>query len=170
MLLSFLSASCKVWIVGDSYVRRGERRARETMGTNLGASAHVQWFGKGGMCWDDLLPPFRQCLEGRTAPEVLVIHCGGNDLGHFKSVLLLKATKRDLHDLHQQFPEMKILLSSINQRLHWRYGPPAKMDKARKFINSVMATFILPVNGRTLHHPQIVFDHPQIYLRDKVIF
>ncbi|XP_035477470.2 uncharacterized protein LOC118292840 [Scophthalmus maximus] len=159
-------ASCKVWIVGDSYVRRGERRARET---NLGMSARVQWFGKGAQCWNDLLPHFRQCLEGRTAPEVLVIHCGGNDLGHFKSVLLLKAMKRDQHDLHQQFPEMKILLSSsIRGSVGGRHRLPAKMDKARKFIDSVMATFILSVNGRTLHHPQIVFDHPQLFLRDKV--
>lgn len=165
---SLLSAGCRVWIVGDSYVRRGEQRALESMGTNLGVSAHVQWFGKGGMCWHDLLPFFHQCLKRRTAPDVLVIHCGGNDLGRVKSVLLLDAMKANLHDLHKQFPKMKIILSSINQRRHWRYAPPGKMEKVRKFVNSVMATFMLCVNGSIVHHPNILFDKLGLYLRDNV--
>lgn len=142
MVFCFPSTACKVWILGDSYIRRGEQRARNTIGTNLGVSAHVQWFGKGGMCWDGLLQLFNKCLRGRNAPEVLVIHCGGNDLGRVKSVQLLKQMKEDLHYLHQRFPGMKILLSSINQRCHWRYASPGKMDKARKFVNNVMATFV----------------------------
>jgi lysophospholipase L1-like esterase len=168
MVFSFLSAACKVWIVGDSYIRRGEERAKETIGTNLGVSAHIQWFGKGGMRWDDLLPFFHTCLKRRMAPDVLVIHCGGNDLGCVKSVLLLKAMKRDLHDLHQQFPQMKIMLSSINQRRQWRHAPPEKMDKVRKFVNNVMATFVSCVNGRTVPHPYIRFDKPELFLSDNV--
>jgi lysophospholipase L1-like esterase len=168
MVFSFLSAACKVWIVGDSYIRRGEERAKETIGTNLGVSAHIQWFGKGGMRWDDLLPFFHTCLKRRMAPDVLVIHCGGNDLGCVKSVLLLKAMKRDLHDLHQQFPQMKIMLSSINQRRQWRDAPPEKMDKVRKFVNNVMATFVSCVNGRTVPHPYIRFDKPELFLSDNV--
>lgn len=158
----------KVWIVGDSYVCRGEKQARKTIGTNLGVPAHVEWFGRGGMCWGDLVPFFHQCLKGRTPPDVLVIHCGGNDLGKVKSVLLLRAMKGDLHDLHQQFPHMKILFSSINQRRHWRHAPPAKIEKARKFVNSVMAAFVLSVNGRIVHHPQIVFVNPALFLTDDV--
>lgn len=63
MLLSCLSTVNKVWILGDSYVRRSEDHARETMGTNLGVRAHIQWFGRGGMCWDSLLHVFHQCLK-----------------------------------------------------------------------------------------------------------
>ncbi|CAM4569903.1 unnamed protein product [Leuciscus chuanchicus] len=80
----------RVWIMGDSYIRRGEQHARMTIGTNLGVPAQVQWFGRGGLCWEDLLPFFQRSLKGRSAPDVLVVHCGGNDLGHVKSVLLLK--------------------------------------------------------------------------------
>lgn len=120
------------------------------------------------MCWSDLLAFFQQCLKGRTAPDVLVIYCGGNDLGHVKSVLLLKAMKRDLSDLHRQFPQMKIMLSSINQRCHWRYAPVGKVDKVRKFVNNVKAKFVLCVNGSIVHHPQIVFDKPELYLNDEV--
>ena len=168
MALSCLSTAKKVWILGDSYVKRSKIRARETLGTNLGVHAHIQWFGRGGMRWDSILHVFHDCLEGRTAPDMLLIHCGGNDLGLVKSVLLVKAMKKDLHYLHQQFPQMKIILSSINQRRQWRYGPPGKIDKARKFVNSVMDTFILDCNGRTVPHPDIVFDKPGLFLRDNV--
>ena len=168
MLLSCLSTVNKDWILGDSYVRHSEDHARETMGTNLGVCAHIQWFGRGSMFWDSLLHVFHQCLKGRTSPDELLIHCGGNDLGRVKSVLLIKAMKKDLHYLHQQFPRIKIILSSINQRRQWRYGPPGKMDKARKFVNSVMDTFILGCDGRTVHHPDIVVDKPGLFLRDNV--
>ncbi|KAJ8334232.1 hypothetical protein SKAU_G00398710 [Synaphobranchus kaupii] len=85
-----------VWIVGDSYIRRGEERARETMGTSLGLDARVQWFGWGGLRWERLLPFIHQSLRGRAAPDVLLIHCGGNDLGNTKSLRLVADMKRDL--------------------------------------------------------------------------
>jgi len=114
------------------------------------------------------MPFFQQCLKGRTAPNVLVIHCGGNDLGSVKSVLLLKAMKRDLRDLNGQFPQMKILLSSINQRRHWRHAPPGKVDKVRKFVNNVMAKFVLGVNGGFVRHPHIQFEERELFLSDEV--
>lgn len=168
VVLSFLSGLRTIWIVGDSYVRRGQRQAKETMGTNLGVSAHIQWFGRGGLCWDGLLPWFKQCMKGRTALDVLVIHCGGNDLGRVKSTELLKVMKKDLLTLYKQFPQMRILFSAINQRCHWRHAPPEKVDKARKFVNHVMASFVLAVNGRTVHHPHIVHDKPELFLNDNV--
>lgn len=154
--------------MGDSYIQRSKDRARETIGTNLGVCAHIKWFGRGGMCWNSLLHVFHQCLEGRAAPDVLLIHCGGNDLGRLKSVLLVKAMKKDLHYLHKNFPQMKIMFSIINQRCHWKYGPHGKMEKARKFVNSVMDTFVLACNGITVHHSDILFDKPGLFLRDKV--
>lgn len=107
-------------------------------------------------------------VPGRTAPDVLVIHCGGNDLGHVKSVLLVKPMKKDLQYLHKNVPLMKIMFSLINQRCHWRYGPPGKMEKARKFVNSVMDTFVLARNGITVHHSSMVFDKPGLFLRENV--
>ncbi|XP_034552564.1 uncharacterized protein LOC117822051 isoform X2 [Notolabrus celidotus] len=155
--------ACTVWIVGDSYVQRGFKHARETLGTNLGLSARIQWIGRGGMCWDGMLPIFRQFLRGREAPDVLVIHCGGNDLGCVKSVLLLKAMKRDLDELHRQFPQMNIMLSSINQRLHWRHSSAVKIEKVRRFVNRAMASYV-----RTISHPHIVYNKPELYLLDNV--
>ncbi|KAF4075302.1 hypothetical protein AMELA_G00232980 [Ameiurus melas] len=158
----------RVWIVGDSYVRRSEARARETMGANLGVASQVEWFCRGGMCWGELLYFFKQCLEGRTAPDVLVIHCGGNDLGRVERVLLLRTMKRDLFELHRQFPQMKILFSSINQRRQWQHGLPGKVEKVRTFVNNEMATFVSYINGSFVPHPHILFNKPELYLRDGV--
>ncbi|KAJ8348248.1 hypothetical protein SKAU_G00268370 [Synaphobranchus kaupii] len=132
-----------VWIVGDSYIRRGEERARETMGTSLGLDARVQWFGWGGLRWERLLPFIHQSLRGRAAPDVLLIHCGGNDLGNTKSLRLVADMKRDLQDLHRRFPGTKILLSAISQRRRWRTANPGKIDKTRKWPWHPMA-FLAP--------------------------
>ncbi len=72
----------KVWITCDRYVWRGAERAAETMRSNLGVDGiFVHWFGWGGLRWKNFLPFFYQPPRGRAAPDVLLIHCGGNDLG-----------------------------------------------------------------------------------------
>ncbi|XDV25698.1 hypothetical protein PO909_029571, partial [Leuciscus waleckii] len=131
-----------IYIIGDSYICRGEKHARETIGTNLGLNAQVRWFGWGGMVWRNLLSFLHQCLRGRVVPEVLMIHCGGNDLGAVKSVKLVAGIKQDLQDLHRQFPQMKIIFSAITQRCRWRSSHHKKIDKARRYVNSVMSSFV----------------------------
>ncbi|KAJ8332021.1 hypothetical protein SKAU_G00429980 [Synaphobranchus kaupii] len=106
------------------------------MGTSLGLDARVQWFGWGGLRWERLLPFIHQSLRGRAAPDVLLIHCGGNDLGNTKSLRLVADMKRDLQDLHRRFPGTKILLSAISQRRRWRTANPGKIDKTRKWHNT----------------------------------
>ncbi|KAJ8353657.1 hypothetical protein SKAU_G00212240 [Synaphobranchus kaupii] len=113
------------------------------MGTSLGLDARVQWFGWGGLRWERLLPFIHQSLRGRAAPDVLLIHCGGNDLGNTKSLRLVTDMKRDLQDLHRRFPGTKILLSAISQRRWWRTANPGKIDKTRKWPWHPMA-FLAP--------------------------
>ncbi|KAL3042228.1 hypothetical protein OYC64_020217 [Pagothenia borchgrevinki] len=127
---AILGQGPNVWIIGSSYVRREEERARHSMGSNLGLNCHVWWFGKGGLRWRNLLPFFYQSLRGRTVPDVLLIHCGGNDLGNIKGVERVIAMKQDLLSLSDNFSEMKIILSSINERCHWRKANPGKLNKA----------------------------------------
>lgn len=154
-----------VWIVGDSYIRRSEYHVRDTVGTNLGLHADIKWFGRGGLTWTSVLPILQQRIQSSTAPDILVIHCGGNDLGRTKSLQLVKSMKKDLHYLKKQFPEMKIIWSSINQRCHWRYGHPAKIEKARKFVNREMSHFC---KNDIVHHPQILFNKPELFLKDNI--
>ncbi|KAF1371903.1 hypothetical protein PFLUV_G00274280 [Perca fluviatilis] len=75
------------------------------------------WLG-GGLRWHGLLPFFNRSLRGRAAPDILLIHCGGNNLGCRKSIDLIAAMKQDLQHLNQRFPQMIIVLSDITQRLY----------------------------------------------------
>ena len=161
----------KVWIIGDSYVRRGERRALETVGNCLGLDGipYIHWFGWGGLRWIQLIPFLTQALQGRAAPDVLLVHCGGNDLGDISSAKLVAAMKEDLHQLHLHHPRMKIVFSAITQRCRWKAGAhPGKIDKGRRFVNSVMATFVTGLSGSFIDHPHIKFDTPGLFLDDKV--
>ncbi|KAL2096970.1 hypothetical protein ACEWY4_006177 [Coilia grayii] len=139
--------------MGDSYIRCGKDRAWKTVRANLGLDADIQWFGLGGLRWQGLLPFFTRSLRGRAAPDVLLIHCGGNDLGCMKSVHLVAAMKQDLHHLRWHFQRMKIILSLITERRRWTWGNPGKIDKMRRFVNSVMSAFVLTVKGGFVHHP-----------------
>lgn len=91
-------------------------------------------------------------------------------LGNVKSIRLVAAIKQDLRDLHQQFPQMEIIFSVITQRCQWRRVNPKKVDKARRFVNNVMTTFILSVCGCIVHHPQIKHRNPDQFLHDEVHF
>lgn len=161
-----------MWIIGDSYVRRGAQRAAQTIGSNLSLpGVRVCWFGWGGLRWKGLLPFFSHSLRGRAAPDVLIIHCGGNDLGEVSGVQLVNAMKDDLDQLKLRHPGMKIMFSAVTQRCRWKAGAnPAKLDKSRKFINSVMATFVRSLNGAMIEHPHIRHDSPGLFLKDGVHF
>ncbi|XDV25432.1 hypothetical protein PO909_029352 [Leuciscus waleckii] len=133
-------------------------------------NAQVRWFGWGGRVWRNLLSFFHQCLSGRAVPDVLLVHCGSNDLGTIKSVKLVAGIKQDLQDLNRQFPQMKIIFSAITQRCWWRSSQPKKIDKARRFVNSVMSSFVCTLGGKIVHHPQIKHRDPGQFLHDGVHF
>lgn len=158
----------KIWIMGDRYIRRAAERARVTMGSNLGLNAKVSWFGHGGMRWKSFMPAFQQTLQGRVVPDVLVIHCGGNDLGSVMSLGLVSAMKQDLQALHEKFPQMTIVFSAIIQRRQWRSANPAKINKARKWLNSTMTSFVSNLGGFIVHHRDITYDNPDVFLNDGV--
>ena len=42
------------------------------------------------------------------------------------------------------------------------------MDKARRFVNNVMATYVHCLSGSFVHHPHIKFDTPGLFLHDRV--
>ena len=114
-------------------------------------------------------PFFYQALQGRAVPDVLLIHCGGNDLGGDLSSFKLVAVMKDLDRLHLQHPQMKIMFSAITQRCRWKTGAnPGKIDKGRRFVNSVMASYLPCVRGTFVNHHHIKFDTPGLFLPDKV--
>ncbi len=81
-------------------------------------------------------PFFSLSLQGKATPDVLIIHCGGNDMGDITSIILVIMMKGDLHQLHVKHPGMKIVFSSLTQRCKWKAGGnPSNIEKARKLVN-----------------------------------
>ena len=157
--------------MGSSYIRRGRERAKQTMGTNLGLDAQVRWYGRDGLRWSQFLPYFHQSLQrGRTPPDVLLIHCGSNDMGKVKSLDLATMMKRDLQRLQLEYPRMTLVFSQLTPRLQWCSANPEAINKARKWVNYQISTSVNDLGGSVVAHPHIKFDCPGLFVRDGVRF
>uniref|UniRef100_A0A8W8P187 Tyr recombinase domain-containing protein n=1 Tax=Magallana gigas TaxID=29159 RepID=A0A8W8P187_MAGGI len=77
--------------------------------------------GNGGMKSHQLIRKVRTLLKYEEAPSMLVIHCGGNDIGQILKFVELRATiKRILDKLVVLLPNTILVWSQILPRLHWR--------------------------------------------------
>lgn len=152
-------------IVGHSFVKWAERRAEASWEPNLGLqSTRVQWLGKGGMRWSQLLPAV---LSSGLRPDVLVIHAGGNDLGLLRSLDLLSSMKEDVSAL-QKITNATVIFSGITERCVWRWGEGPKMNKARKFINSAMAHYMADTGGVFIDNKEITQKRSELFRWDGV--
>lgn len=129
-----------VWIIGDSLVRGAQKAALSRPGANLGLgdSVNVLWESISGMKINDLNDTVNYLLTFNPPPEVLIIHCGGNDLGSDLTTLDLTWTvKNMLTDWLGMMPNTKFIWSQILPRMSWRYIPDYVIaNKMRSRINS----------------------------------
>ncbi|XP_073689319.1 uncharacterized protein [Garra rufa] len=64
---------------------------------------------RGGLRWNGLLPFFYNSLRGRATPDVLVIHCGVNNIEEVSSVQLVNVLKKeDMHLLELNLPASRV--------------------------------------------------------------
>ncbi|KAL2102478.1 hypothetical protein ACEWY4_001646 [Coilia grayii] len=110
----------------------------QTLGLNLCMQAQIEWLGVGGMRWYSVLPGILSWIfSKRFPPDVVLIYCGGNNLGKRKSVELVTAMKDDMTYLHWRFPKLRIVYSAITQRRRWgsrqRAFPLKGIDRASKW-------------------------------------
>ncbi|KAK7889138.1 hypothetical protein WMY93_024698 [Mugilogobius chulae] len=156
-----------VWIIGDGHVRNAAQRAAVTKGCHLSLpNTVIRWFGRASLRWEGLVPFFNESLRGRAVPDILLINCGGNDLGVLKSVKMVNVMREDLLQLHQLHPRMKIIFSALPQRRQYS----GKLEKARKFVNSVMRTLMEQVQGAAVDHPNIRYDNQELFMKDGAHF
>ncbi|KAK9542721.1 hypothetical protein VZT92_000559 [Zoarces viviparus] len=160
----------KIWIIGSSYVRRGEEGAYQNFGENFGLNAKVEWFGKGGRRWSGVLPSFYAELKTQSPPDILVIHAGGNDLGLSPAKELASRITKDLIQLHAKFPQMKIAYSCINERQAWRYGQPGKVNFDRKIVNNSIRKAVSNCDIEVIEHPHLRYNNWKIFAADGVHF
>ncbi|XP_029460815.1 uncharacterized protein LOC115093300 [Rhinatrema bivittatum] len=120
------------WILGHSYIHRAQRRAlKRPYGENLELNKkgwNLAWFSKRGMTWEELLPFLYERIDMWGAPDMLLIHLGGNDVGYKTCRELLTCMKKDISQLWIRWPKMRIGWSDIIIRLRnreeliWRIG------------------------------------------------
>ncbi|XP_056378996.1 translation initiation factor IF-2-like [Hyla sarda] len=154
------AAPCLIWILGHSYVVRGAARAAvRPDGRQLGFSrekAQVRWLGQGGLLWGGVLPFLQKYVDLDRAPDVLVLHVGGNDLGGRTARSLMRDIKLDLLRIWSSFPGIFIIWSDIVARLKWRRARSvASLNRARAKVNRVVSRFVARNGGLAVRHREL---------------
>ncbi|XP_063295456.1 uncharacterized protein LOC134582747 [Pelobates fuscus] len=136
------------WIVGYSFVFWAAARAQgQQLGFHRDQLA-VQWFGYRGFCWGEVCGMVFRMVAGGHRPDLLVLHAGGNDLGLTPQRRLVKWMKQDLNSLRDLLPGVMLVWSEIVPRRRWRHArDPEAIDRCRKKVNSLMASFVRKLGG-----------------------
>lgn len=161
-----------ILICGHSIVYWSHKRAgSSSFGTQLGIGdfVSVEWLGKRGMRWSQLLPLFDNLLSAGAQPQVVVVHLGENDLGNRSAVSLLSEILHDFRILREWIPGIKLVWSTMLPRRVWRgvYNP-VRVDKARRWLNNVIGRSVLTGGGTVIPHHGIRFLLPQLFRPDGV--
>ena len=152
IILIELSASQQhlksVRVLGSSIVKHAFCEARRTYdGCNLGLKRNnfrVLWQGKSGMKWGEIIPRISLLLQFEEPPEILVIHCGGNNIGQVQLHQLRLDIKASLFKIKTMLPNTKLIWSQILPRFKWRYSKDSKaMNIAAERINNFAAWLII---------------------------
>ncbi|TFK02399.1 ribonuclease P/MRP protein subunit POP5 [Platysternon megacephalum] len=98
-------------------------------------------------------------VRARQRPrDIIVVHLGGNDLGMLKGVKLMLSARRDLGLILELFPGINMIWSDMLQCMVWRGDvSPLRVDKARRYVNRVVAKFLGTIGGTVISHPGIVY-------------
>ena len=148
----------RVWVVGSSIVKHAFVKARTSYdGVNMGlqrCNATVWWQGQGGMRWNQLERKLTYLLTFEDPPDYLVLHCGGNDIGHVKSIKLRKQMEQTMKNIRNKFPKTCIIWSQILPRFEWRSKiASCHLNKIRIRINRATAKAALRSGGAYIRYP-----------------
>lgn len=162
-----------IWIVGSSIIKQAFTVARRSYdGANLGLKRHnyrVWWQGKGGMVLEELLPRMSFLLKIETAPDILVIHCGGNNIGKSKLHTLRRKIREALLTIHEMLPSTHMVWSQILPRSEWKYSRNCKaLNHAATRVNNFAANLCVQLGGSYLKYPEISWDTPEMFAVDGV--
>ncbi|XP_045196572.1 uncharacterized protein LOC123551591 [Mercenaria mercenaria] len=97
------SGASEVLVIGSSIIRDAFYYARENQGCNLGLDVNIIWDFRPGMKVQHLAKGIQQLsLKYQKYTDLLIIHCGGNDIGQTplnEAELLAIRTLNDIHQL-----------------------------------------------------------------------
>ncbi|PIO14683.1 hypothetical protein AB205_0195370 [Aquarana catesbeiana] len=152
-----------VWILGHSFVFWGAKRADvRPNGRQLGIprqEARVRWIGLSGMLWNRVRSEVPKFARWDRAPDVLVLHVVGNDMGVRSMRDLIRDIKCDVLRLQAAFPGMVIVWSDMVGRRSWHWAlSDKKVDRARVKVNKEVSRFVMRNGGVTIRHRELEVD------------
>ena len=173
----FIHTGCiqRVWIMGDSIIRRAKNRADITGTAELGTtSTEILWLGQGGALLRDFPHRLQSLLQTYAPPSRLIIHLGSNDIGRFEARLGREAVKSCFAALRLALPCCHIAWSSILPRMVYRGWLKADssqkaLDGVRKSLNSFARRCMSKLENTSLIlHSDIEASQSHLFLRDGV--
>lgn len=153
-----------MWIVGSSLIKNAFVTARSRpRGANLGLQDSLQtrlwWHGKSGLVTEKIRKEIDIMSRYEGPPDIIIIHIGGNDIGHVRLGYLQLFIKRLFEWLWDQFPGSLMVWSQILPRITWRYSVNLEaMERVRRRINSTVAKYVIVRGGGYIHYPDIKSD------------
>ena len=140
-----------MWLIGSSIIKRAFLETRDLdKGSSLGLDVELWWQGYGGLKLATCTSKLVTLLKIREPPKFMLLHVGGNDIGH-KPVKELRDTALDLFAfLDRDFPDTILIWSQILPR-NWGQDSK-KLGKAAKRLNTCIVKQVKQRNGFYIHH------------------
>ncbi|XP_071987819.1 uncharacterized protein [Engystomops pustulosus] len=160
-----------VWMIGDSFIQCAEQAARTRPGgSSLGfQNADIFWNGVRGLKWLQVMPAVVAASRATSAPTVVVIHAGGNDICKTKLGDLLTLICTDLDRFCSFFCEVVLVWSEVVPRTVW---PGARkmsaVEKSRRLLNTRVSRYIRSLGGMSIRNRQLEGDNRALLLSDGV--
>ena len=153
----------KVWLVGSSILKHAQLEAFLRPGglhLNLKRlNISLWWQGYSGLKLSQVEQKLKTLAKVGPAPNVILIHCGGNDLGETSIRKLRLVCMKLFQFIQTNFPHSKVIWSCILPRIQWRYSQNSRaMESQRKRLNSCASRLALRYDGAIIRHPDIKRD------------
>uniref|UniRef100_K1PR21 SGNH hydrolase-type esterase domain-containing protein n=1 Tax=Magallana gigas TaxID=29159 RepID=K1PR21_MAGGI len=170
------ASTWQVWCVGSSIIKHAFLAAMLRTGEiNLGLERlgiKIWWQGYAGLKFTDLKKKVMYLTRLEEAPDFLVIHCRGNDLGDpdWPLAELIEHMSKSITSLDELLPKTKLVWSQILPRKSYRYSSDLEaMKRNRKRFNRATACQIQELRGgRYIKHPDIMRNINQFLGNDNV--
>ncbi|XP_078530633.1 uncharacterized protein LOC144817736 isoform X4 [Lissotriton helveticus] len=162
-----------IWIVGHSFIKLAQVQAcHRYVGAMFGFNDrlfNIVWKGKEGMRWKELLPCLNKWMVQGRCPDVLLIHLGENDLCEEKGVVLMRAMKKDLVRLKEQWAACHVLWTELVPRRVWTGAlNPKAIDRARRKVNLEISRFCRHLGFGRVMHKELRFEAVEFFRDDGV--
>ena len=122
-----------------------------------------------GMKWADILCTLKGMLHSYGYPSAILLHCGGNDIGHVPlGKLMYEIRSTFAYIFIKLLPGVPIIWSAILPRLKWRSPNYTKMERTRAKVNRYVRSYLLKHNCYIVKHPDFSDKHNGLFHDDGV--